>query len=135
MNLLFYHTINNEAGERLRKIITILVPEEQTEIYTTIDSLSFRLRQPIFDVDPVILLASSKAEFLEILALRDLLRNVRIIFILPDREEDTILEGLKIFPRYMTYADGDFMDVAAVLRKILGYKHSKINKQKRGEKR
>ena len=37
------------------------------------------------------------------------------------REEDTVSKGHLLRPRYLTYADGDFEDVAAVLEKILRY--------------
>ena len=127
MNLLFYKTTNNEPGKHLRKVISTLVPEEQTEIYTTIDSLSFRLRRPKYDVALAVLLAASRAEFLDILSLRDLLRDVRIILILPDRKRETITKGHTLYPRYLSYADGDFKDVAAVLEKMRGCINSNNN--------
>jgi len=35
------------------------------------------------------------------------------------REQDTYLKGHKLYPRFMSYMDGDFSDVALVLAKML----------------
>ncbi|MDP3029372.1 MAG: hypothetical protein Q8O04_07735 [Deltaproteobacteria bacterium] len=37
----------------------------------------------------------------------------------PDQEKDTIAKGHSPRPRFVTYADSDFLDVAAALGKIL----------------
>jgi hypothetical protein len=125
MNLLFYQSTNNGSGEHLREVIHTLVSEDQTEIYTMIEDLSFRLRQPMFDVDLAILLAFSKSDLLDLLLLRDLLLDVRIILILPDRKRDTISRGHSLYPRFLSYVDSDFKDVAAVLDKMMQIDHSK----------
>lgn len=119
MNLILYQTTNNGPGERLLKVINTLVPEKQKEIYTTINSLAFRLRQTRYDLALAVLLTTSRKELLDILSLRDLLLDVRIILILPDREYDTVLKGHTLYPRFLSYADSDFKDVAAVLGKML----------------
>ncbi|MCJ7779472.1 MAG: hypothetical protein MUQ27_01475, partial [Acidimicrobiia bacterium] len=47
--------------------------------------------------------------------IRDLLDRIRIILILPDRNKDTINKGHTLFPRFLTYVDGNFDWVTAVL--------------------
>ena len=64
-------------------------------------------------------------ELLEIHSMRDLFRDIRIVLILPDRSGDTVSMGFKLFPRFVSYADGNFMDVAAVLNKMLEFMHEK----------
>lgn len=125
MSLLFYQSTNNGLGEHLREVIHTLVSEEQTEIYTTIEDFSFRLRRPMFDVDLAILLTCSKSDLLDLLLLRDLLLDVRIILILPDRKPDTISRGHSLYPRFLSYVDSDFKDVAAVLDKMMKIDHTK----------
>jgi hypothetical protein len=49
-----------------------------------------------------------------------LLRDVRIILILPNHEDETVVMGHRLEPRLLTYADGDFTDVSAVLGRIAG---------------
>ena len=50
--------------------------------------------------------------------------HLRLILILPDREKGTISKGHLFRPRYLTYADGDFLDVAAVLAKMIDHARS-----------
>jgi len=49
---------------------------------------------------------------------------MRIILILPDEDNETITMGHTLFPRFSTYADSDFKDVAAVLKKMIRQGHS-----------
>jgi hypothetical protein len=120
MNLIMYANGSNGAGERLQNAIESIVPENQTEIYRTTISLYQRLRKPTFGVAVAVLLAATKNELLEIHSMKDLFRDIRIILILPDTEGDTVSMGFKLFPRFISYADGNFKDVAAVLEKMLG---------------
>ena len=124
MSLLFFSRELNGAGERLKGIIEAHVPEHEIEIYRDIETLSARFHKPTYNLTALILLAAARKDLTDLLHTHRLFNDIPIILILPDREENTILEGLKVFPRYMTYADGDFMDVAAVLKKIIGRKHS-----------
>ena len=119
MNLILYANDSNEAGERLQNAIESIVPENQTEIYQTTFSLYQRLRKPKSEVAVAVLLATTRKELLEIHSMKDLLRDIRIILILPDTEGDTVSMGFKLYPRFASYADGNFKDVAAVLEKML----------------
>ncbi|MBU0767596.1 MAG: hypothetical protein KJ687_00670 [Proteobacteria bacterium] len=49
---------------------------------------------------------------------------MRIILILPDGDNETTTMGHTLFPRYLTYADGVFKDVEAVLKKMIQQEHS-----------
>ena len=117
MNLLFYTRVTDGAGERLHKMIEALVPENSLEVYRSIESLSRRLRQPVNNVVIAVLLAASKGDLLDFISIRDLLRDVRIILVLPDRDEDTVSKGHYLRPRFVSYTDSDFADVFAVLEK------------------
>lgn len=118
MRLLFYLHVKNGAGKRLQRLILSLVPKEKIEIYHDFESLRLRLHRPKYDLDVAILVTGGGEELDGIIAIRDLLRDLRIILILPNRESDTISMGHKVGPRYISYIDGDFKDVAAVLRKM-----------------
>lgn len=119
MNLLLYATETMGNGRHLQSIIEELVPEYKTEIYRTIDSLSHRLRQPKYDLAVAVLLASSREDLVDLLSIRDLLDDLRIILLLPNREKDTIDKGHTFRPRFLTYADCNLLNVAAVLSKML----------------
>ncbi len=133
MNLILYANGLNGAGERLQNAIESIVPENQTEIYRTTISLYQRLRKPTFGVAVAVLLATTRKELLEIHSMKDLFWDIRIILILPDSEGFTVSMGYKLFPRFISYADGDFMDVAAVLNKMLENSLSVKRRQQRSE--
>ncbi len=119
MNLLFYATAADGAGEMLRGVIEELVPEEKIEVHRTEEGLSSRLRKPTYDLSVAVLLAANKEDLLYLVANKELIWNLRVILILPDREEDTVTKGHLLRPRFLTYADGNFLDVATVLGKML----------------
>ena len=120
MNLLFYAGETSGPGERLRNVIQAVVPEDRMEIYRDLQSFTRRLCRPAYDLATAVLLAGSGKDLQELLSIRDLLSDKKIILLLPDREDDTISKGHNLYPRYLTYAEGDFADVVAVLRKIFG---------------
>lgn len=119
MILVYYGTVTDGSRERLQRVIEGLVPKEELEVCGTIGELARRLRQPVSDVTMAVLLAATREDLSQILSVCDLLYYVRIMLILPDQEEDTIAKGHSLRPRFVTYADSDFTDVAAVLSKVL----------------
>jgi hypothetical protein len=127
MNVLFYGT--GAAGERLEQILRGLVSEDNLEICKTFDGLSERLRYPKEDTPVAVILAENEDDLLMILVISRLLYDLRFILILPDRDEPTIAIGHSLRPRYLSYSDSDFSDVAAVLgRMIAGSYHSRGTK-------
>ena len=120
MNILLYEPVGEGNNTQFHRMIEGLDLECGMEIYRTIESLSQRLRQPEKNLTVAVLFATSSRELLDIISIKDLLFNVRIILILPDREEDTITKGHSLRPRFLTYADSNYGDIAAVLCKMLG---------------
>ncbi len=120
MNVLFYSKMKDGPGRRLQNVVETQVPVKGTKICRDIESLSCELRQPAHGLSLAIILAASREDLLDILSIGDLLGDLRIILVLPDAEKDTVAKGHKLLPRFLTYADGDFLDVAAVLSRMLG---------------
>ncbi len=121
MILLYYSKNYTSTGQRLQQIITAAVPEEPTEVYSSVESLSRRNLHLNCDLKILVLLAVDRKELSEILSARDLFYNCRIILILPDQKKETVSEGLRLCPRYFTYLDSTFEDVGAVLDKMITY--------------
>ena len=119
MSIVLFSTGKKHVCEHLQRAIEKVVPGDKIEIYRTIDSLSSRLRQPKGNLKVVVVLASDNRELDEILSLRDLLSDVRIILILPDKKKLTVSKGHKLFPRFLSYTDSNFDDVSAVLQKMI----------------
>ncbi len=119
MEVFLYATEAGEAGKRLERIIKISLDSLDIQVCRSIHSLTQKLRQPKNGFLIAVLVAHNKKELTEILSLKDLFWDLRIILILPNYEKDTISKGHKLHPRFLSYVDSDFKDVAAVLEKML----------------
>ena len=117
MTVLFYST--GEAGDKLLKVIRKLAPEDKLEVYDTLMGFSDRLRKPTGDIPVAVIVAASENDLLTILSISHLLYDVRFILVLPDRQDLTVAIGHSLMPRFLTYADGDFKEVTAVLNKTM----------------
>ncbi len=119
VNALLYAAITDGAGKRLKQEVETVFPRTHIESYRTIECLSKRLRR--FSDNPFItvILAASRKELTDIYLINDLLNNIPIILILPDRGRDTVSKGYKLYPRFVSYIDSSFKDVAAVLGKMV----------------
>jgi hypothetical protein len=115
MKIFIYSTKVNGAGERILKAVETIVSEGNVDIYRSIGELSSGLRQPRNDMNITLLLASSKEDLVDLLSIRDLLCDMRIILILPNSDPETVAKGHMLRPRFLSYCDSDFVDVAAVL--------------------
>lgn len=131
VNVAVYFCRNRSAGKRLEAIIRKRVCDQEVRIYRTLDALNRRFRQPGRTVDILVLVPADGPDLEDLLQIRHLLMNVRIVLILPDRSGDTIAQGHAFYPRYVSYADGDLSDVAAVLDlglRSVGRKTPKISR-------
>ena len=119
MPLLVYSTKTNDAEERLLRVIELLLPEKKLKFYRSIDDLSARLRQPVFNPRIIILLAASRKELENILSIRELLEDAKIILIVPDTDPATLARGHTLRPIFLSYCNSDFVDVAAVVGQMI----------------
>jgi len=119
MTVLIYSTKTGDAEKRILSIIEPRFSETSSHFFRTISALQSALRRPREDMIIVILVATSTKELEDLLSIRDLLEDIRIILILPNSDQETITDGLKLRPRFLTSCDSDFSDVAAVLRRML----------------
>jgi len=115
MTVLVYLTKMEGAGERILQVIETVISERNVNIYRSIGALSRRLRQTRTDMTIALLLASSKEDLFDLLSIRDFLLDMKIILVLPDSDMETIVKGHTLRPRFLSYCDSDFVDVAAVL--------------------
>ena len=118
-DVILYSMFSEGTGGQLRKMVEDVVPNENTEIYNTIDTLGKRLCRPSYNIAVAVLLISGGEELRDVLSIRHLFDNIKIILILPDRKNETIVIGHKLRPRFLSYTDSDFIDVAVVLENML----------------
>ncbi len=119
MRLLFFCEDTKGAGKEIQKMIEAQVRKEDMEIYRTIRDLSQRLHQPRGTINIVVLLAANGKSLAELLLLAELLNDIPMILVLPDRQADTISKGHQFHPRFTCYLDNGFSDAALVLAKMI----------------
>ena len=118
MGLLMYAPPASLAGERLSKTICTQNDPDPWECFGTIETLAERLRRPLGKTMTAVLCPQDQMELEELITMRHLLRDMRIILILPDSKAGTVSNGHALRPRFVSYADSNFKDVAAVMAKI-----------------
>lgn len=97
----------------------MLISSDAIESFCLLSDFETFLRHSLTSRHLVILHAGSLADLEKFVSLRELLTGNKVILILPDRNRDTVDLGHSLRPRFITYNDSDFLEMAAVIRHIL----------------
>ena len=113
--ILFYAADQNRVVETL---------EQQTADFKvvrcrTFETLTRRLRKPRHGLEVALVVVSGRDEMSQISSIRNLLRDMRLIVVLPCRDEETIAWAHTFGPRFIAYADNGCDQVGAVLEKLM----------------
>jgi len=119
MKCIFYEKKSGIIAGQIIGLLKSSAIENKTELYHTIRTLSQRLTRPIDGLAIMVLIAGDRKDLLNILAMHELFGVIKIIIILPDREDESVKIGYELQPRFLTYVNGDLSEVHAVLRKML----------------
>ena len=119
MDLFVYSTASEENQKRLEDSLKVFAPRGKIEVFRSFDDFSQRLKLPVPSESIVVLAPGSPHELQEILSRIDLLHGLRLIVIAPDHEVETTAIAHQLRPRYLTYFNGDFEHLAAVLHKMV----------------
>lgn len=95
-----------------------MLPKKNIINIRTIKDLEDRLRKVSPAAATVVILYANKEKLAEIIPLKKLLEDTNIILILNKKDNETITLGHRLHPRFITYADSDFLDIASVLIKM-----------------
>ena len=120
-SVLVYSGSDQGTFERLYSVIETVFPTGSVGTCKTLDDVVERLRRPRLktDLEIAVLVAANTREVNALIDMGDVFEDVRIILVLPDAERETIAKGHLLRPRFLTYVDADFTDLAAVLAKML----------------
>ncbi|MFH1090580.1 MAG: hypothetical protein V1742_03320 [Pseudomonadota bacterium] len=124
MPVLIFSSLAHEAEPMFQQAVSALVPEDRLETYRSLAALARRLRQPACDRTIAVIRVSDQGELSELSDLSHLLAHVQLILVLPDESKETMEKAYRLHPRYVSYFDRDFLDVAAVLSKMLSRNNS-----------
>jgi hypothetical protein len=122
-DILIYATPQNDTRKRLQIVLEDIELSSEPIVCHSVDCLNQQLKKRS-SLRPAIVLLSvgSQAELDEILAIHTpaLFREVKVILILPGHDRNMTLTGLRLQPRFLTYADSDFTEITKVLAKMTG---------------
>ena len=119
MGLLFYSIAGDEVGEIIREKIEAEITGKRLEKFHSIEALAVRLQDPKVKPEVAVLHASSRVELLELVCLSELLQDIRIVLILPDRDPSTVARGHKLRPRFITDRENDCWEITTILKRLL----------------
>jgi hypothetical protein len=122
-DILVYSIDQNKTYKSLKQALKCLGVYQISTDCQSVRALRDHLKKRS-SVRPVIILLSvlSQEELDEIAAIHTpaLFRDAKVILVLPDHLPDMIRTGFSLQPRFMTFADSDFSEIAKVLAKMLG---------------
>jgi hypothetical protein len=119
MCVLYYRPSENIFAERLQFLIEAELYDQHIEVFYSIEGLTERLSQSVRGNCAAIIMAEDIIALKKIFELRSLLRDIRIILILPDHSKEGVSVGYKLHPRFLSYSDGEVGEVAVVLKKMV----------------
>jgi len=119
MRILFFSKDTTGFGKQLQNAIENRFLPERIETYRNIQALLQRLREPFIRGQVLVLFASHREDLAEIISMGDLLSDLPVILILPDKDKDTVKKGHALSPRLLTYGDSSVREVVPVLQKML----------------
>lgn len=117
--LLLVYSADRKRLHRFLKAAALLPSDALTlELYRSAESFFDRLRQPVPSKTSALIVAGDTAELSRFLSMSDFLWNIRVILAVPDDSPETLDLARRLWPRYIAFGEGDFSDVAAVLKKM-----------------
>jgi hypothetical protein len=126
MSVIYFNSVNNDFSERLQKVLEETVSERKIERCHSMERFTGMLCRSNRGQTIVILLITAITEFYEIFSIRALLKDIRVILILPDRTSEVVSAGYKVHPRYISFIDSDLSELAGVLKKMAALVEEKI---------
>ena len=124
MQLLFYASKDEKNEKRLKNAIQTASMGEMIEHYTRLDDFRDRLRLIVEPNSIMVLAAVDRKELLKMQEFRNMLTEIYIILVLPDRQKSTIRLAHLLRPRFLSMIEDDFKDLNQIVAKMIRKPHS-----------
>ena len=118
MKLLLFAALDDDQT-RLENCVQGLAQNIGYDVIGSFDTLNKQLCRYRNSYALAVVLIAGREELDEILSIDKLFNGLKTIVIVPDRKPETISAALKLHPRYISYRDGDFRDVALVVSHMM----------------
>ncbi len=119
--VLFIHCEARQQGKVFEKAIAGCLPEADRRIIRTITEFVAELKrnQGSYETTLFVLFADSRSRLEELISLRELLEDRRILLILPDESKFTLSRAFKLSPRFYTCISDSYDDLCEVINKMM----------------
>jgi len=118
--ILFYAAENNRVVETLEHQ---LAPHKVARC-VSFSTVEKRLRKPGHGMQVALMIVRNSEEMDWINAIHNLVRDVKLILVLPAPDSAMVARAHKLGPRFIAYADNGYDQVGAVLEKMLQFRPS-----------
>lgn len=118
MKTIFYTDEKEYSEKLLGSEFLESIPDIEYEKISSLKRLSSILCKPLNEIAVIIAATSSVKELADLVEMKTLLDNIRVILILPDRSRHALILGSKLSPSFITYRENDAKDIISVLNKI-----------------
>ena len=118
MQLLFYSGGEDQNAKRLEAAVLQVIPESRVAFFKRLADFRQRLQMPVEPDSIAVLSASNRQELQQMQALRELLPEIYVILVIPDRKKSTIELAHLLLPRFLSQIDDDFTDLSQVVNKM-----------------
>jgi len=118
MQLLLYSREDDQIRKRLEAAVREVIPESKIELLQRLADFRDRLRMPVEPDSIAVLSASDREELKQMQLLRELLTEIYVILVIPDRKDGTIKLAHLLLPRFLCQKESDFTDLKIVLNKM-----------------
>jgi hypothetical protein len=116
--IMFFAPQEDRVLRRLMRAAAQRLPHEPIALCRTAEELVEYTLRAACEMSTVVLYAPTDDALATVLPLKDMLRRVRTIIILPDENDVTLARAMQLRPCYLTSANGNMNEVIAVLEKI-----------------
>jgi hypothetical protein len=120
MSVLLFLPVKGAVAHQLQSAIDRLSPVLEPFVCHSIQELRHRLLCRTECGTIAVLLTPSRTVLSDVVELEEMLSSTRVILVLPDNQRSTVAEAHRLRPRFLTYVDSNFNEIADVLRKMLG---------------
>ena len=112
--ILIFAQKNDRVVETLQKLLAGL----KIERFRSVASIAKRLGRPCHGLEIALLVIRKEDEMLQIAEIQHLLRDLRLVFVLPGHDSEMVSMAHKLGPRFIAYGDNGLEQAVAVIRKM-----------------
>jgi hypothetical protein len=118
MDIIFYLSGIEDNQKQFEEKVISLIPLENQTICYTLNDLSSALRKSMAGQSICVVAVGREKDLQDLLPIKDLLRNSKLILLLPDETDELFDIGHTLYPRYLKTVRSDYSHIAAVLAKM-----------------